>query len=217
LESTVVTALRSDKGKGKQRESNGDVPEEELRVLRLGGISPEQLQLALDEAGLSKQVSLRVEAHEGTSSHVSTGGVSHKPDFIPSTPGMKYKHYSPNAKVVLLRLVEKQPARQLSEVLQPYTSANIGLIHVRDSPLLSMLDANMPLAHKVCFGDADDHQAQAQGLFGALRALDEAKVDVIFVESVKEEGLGRTVMERLRKSAGGRDVIDVCMSVDSKP
>lgn len=41
----------------------------------------------------------------------------------------------------------------------------------------------------------------AHGLFAAMRALDEAGVDVILVEGVEERGLGVAVMDRLRRAA----------------
>jgi L-threonylcarbamoyladenylate synthase len=41
----------------------------------------------------------------------------------------------------------------------------------------------------------------ARNLFQALRDLDRKAVDVIYIESVKEEGIGAAIMDRLRKAA----------------
>ncbi len=46
-----------------------------------------------------------------------------------------------------------------------------------------------------------DSEGYARELFGALRELDSRGVDAIFVEAIAEEGLGRTVMDRLRRAA----------------
>ena len=43
--------------------------------------------------------------------------------------------------------------------------------------------------------------AGADMLDGVLRELDSRGVDAIFVEAIAEEGLGRTVMDRLRRAS----------------
>ncbi len=75
----------------------------ELRVLRPGGLTVEEIKEALqeaellqgpDEAATSEKVKVRVYGKDMQRSE--------KAEATPTTPGMKYKHYSPNAKVVLL-------------------------------------------------------------------------------------------------------------------
>ena len=44
-------------------------------------------------------------------------------------------------------------------------------------------------------------EGYARELFGTLRELDAMAVEAIFVEAIAEEGLGRTVMDRLRHAA----------------
>ena len=46
-----------------------------------------------------------------------------------------------------------------------------------------------------------DSEGYARELFGVLRELDSRGVDAIFVEAIAEEGLGRTVMDRLRRAS----------------
>ena len=48
-----------------------------------------------------------------------------------------------------------------------------------------------------------DLRVVATRLFAALRRLDEAGLDGIVAERVPEEGLGRAIMERLRRAAAG--------------
>ncbi len=50
---------------------------------------------------------------------------------------------------------------------------------------------------------AGDLREAAAHLFAALRRLDEAGLDFIVADSVPEEGLGRAIMERLRRAAAG--------------
>ena len=42
----------------------------------------------------------------------------------------------------------------------------------------------------------------AANLFSSLHRLDRAGLDVIYAEPVPEVGLGRAIMDRLRKAAG---------------
>jgi L-threonylcarbamoyladenylate synthase len=46
-----------------------------------------------------------------------------------------------------------------------------------------------------------DPQEAAANLYGALRRLDEADLDLIVAEAVPENGLGVAIMEHLRKAA----------------
>jgi L-threonylcarbamoyladenylate synthase len=46
-----------------------------------------------------------------------------------------------------------------------------------------------------------DLGAYARDLFAALRELDSTGVEGIFVEAVPEDGIGRTIMDRLRRAA----------------
>jgi L-threonylcarbamoyladenylate synthase len=72
----------------------------EVRVLRAGGVSAEELEECLREAGFGKggpgrRGSVKVYQKDFTSSEM---------EEAPTTPGMKYKHYSPtNSRVVLVR------------------------------------------------------------------------------------------------------------------
>lgn len=202
LESTVVTALQKPEGahSGKGKET--------LKVLRLGGVAPEQLQQCIQEAGLADQVF--VEFAEHAVGQQNGTAASRLQDFIPSTPGMKYKHYSPDAKVVLLQPSSTLGSIALADLLRQYSAQRVGLLHLEGSALqAAAILQKLPLAKSVSLGEPLDYASQARRLFGGLRELDEAGVDVILVEAVKEEKLGRTVMERLRKSAGGAEPIEV--------
>ena len=204
LESTVVSALR-DGGKGKAADA-GLSAKEVLRVLRLGGISPEQLQACLNEAGLGDIVDLQVETDWADATQDNTGRKAHSESAkIPSTPGMKYKHYSPDAIVILLQPSLSEEALELAAAVRPHQGKKIGFLRVTSSPLSTSLRKHIVIDENFDLGEAGDYGTHAQRLFSGLRGLDEAGVDIIFVECVPEKGLGRSIMERLRKSAGCSD------------
>lgn len=241
LESTVVSAFKQesprskDKGKGREPHHGGEAPfvcdvdpdgREVLHVLRLGGVSPEDIRRALLEAGLQDSTTVQIDVHPGgtpnsassSAANGSTATTTHSlhGDFIPSTPGMKYKHYSPDAKVVLLR---RQSASRsddftvsgpaLSQYVRQYSHLPVGILHLEGTQFAEALESTLPITKRFCLGDPNDHEAHARRLFAGLRQLDDEGVKVILVECVTEEGLGRTVMERLRKSAGGMEPINV--------
>ncbi|KAJ1034983.1 hypothetical protein NDA18_000588 [Ustilago nuda] len=73
---------------------DGITAENELRVLRPGGVTVEQIEQVLKEAGLQDILKLSVYGKDMQRSS--------EQESKPTTPGMKYKHYSPTAPVVML-------------------------------------------------------------------------------------------------------------------
>ncbi|CDW97903.1 hypothetical protein, partial [Sporisorium scitamineum] len=73
---------------------DGITAQDEIRVLRPGGVTVEQIASLLDKAGLSQKVRLRVYGKDMERSA--------EQESNPTTPGMKYRHYSPTARVVML-------------------------------------------------------------------------------------------------------------------
>jgi L-threonylcarbamoyladenylate synthase len=48
-----------------------------------------------------------------------------------------------------------------------------------------------------------DMREAAANLFAAIQRLDALKLDLIVADSVPEVGLGRAIMDRLRRASGG--------------
>jgi L-threonylcarbamoyladenylate synthase len=109
------------------------------------------------------------------------------------SPGTRYRHYSPNARVVLVEDAQAEALQAaLANALQH--SARVGcLLHQLEPDHLPALVEVTRLS-----GSVADY---AHGLFAALRALDGLGLEVIVVEGVKEQGLGVAVMDRLRRAA----------------
>ncbi|MCF0141048.1 MAG: threonylcarbamoyl-AMP synthase [Mogibacterium sp.] len=100
-------------------------------------------------------------------------------DFKPKSPGMKYKHYSPEARV---RIVEGDPAPYKKEAEE-------------EGIRTAVLD------YKGDTGEA------ARRFFADLRELDRQGIELILVCAIEEKGLGFSIMNRMLKSAG-YDVIN---------
>jgi L-threonylcarbamoyladenylate synthase len=109
------------------------------------------------------------------------------------SPGTRYRHYSPKARVLLLEEGQTKTLQAaVTEALQ--RSERVGC-------LLYRLEArNIPPSVTVT-RVGESLADYAQGLFSALRALDRLELDVIVVEGVQAKGLGVAVMDRLRRAA----------------
>jgi L-threonylcarbamoyladenylate synthase len=97
------------------------------------------------------------------------------------TPGMKYRHYAPKARVYLV-----EPSA--IPVLPTNQAGYIGLTSPAFEP-----------AYQVVARSFEDY---AKELFSFFRESDRRGLNTIFAERVEEKGLGRAIMNRLRKAAG---------------
>jgi L-threonylcarbamoyladenylate synthase len=105
----------------------------------------------------------------------------------PAAPGTRHRHYAPSCRVVLA-----PPALVRRGALPGIAKARAGLIH--RAPWKGPRPA---FRLRVAGGAA----AYARALFAALRAAEAAGVRELFVETVPDRGVGRAVMDRLRRAA----------------
>lgn len=127
------------------------------------------------------------------------GGVKiYKQDKILS-PGMYPRHYSPKAKVILVEgngEVQVEKVRNLASRFD-LQDCCLGIMAKEENK-----DKYGGFNVK-SLGPGDDLATCAANLFSVLREFDKEDVDVIIAESVKEEGIGLAIMNRLRKASGG--------------
>ncbi len=124
-------------------------------VLRTGAISLEELQRVVPQTRLCK-----LQTHQ-----------------TPKSPGMKYRHYAPEAAV--------KPITDFTDV--DYAQAFIG---ISKPP--------KPFAYqKVCQSISD----YARALYAFFRDCDARGIKTIYCQSVPEHGLGLALMDRIQKAA----------------
>lgn len=126
-------------------------------------------------------------------------GVSHKVDDkknVPS-PGMKYKHYSPNAKVVLVKGDSKHYC--------DFVNSNIG-----DGVLAMCFDEDIKClkADYVCYGKENNGADLAKNVFECLRILDEKNAKIVYAHCPSDNGISLAVYNRLLRAAAF-EVIEV--------
>jgi|LFRM01.1.fsa_nt_gb L-threonylcarbamoyladenylate synthase len=105
----------------------------------------------------------------------------------PASPGLKYRHYSPEAKVIqVCGDHEKSLETVVLSVLKQHSNQKLGLFINEESWNKLRLEADIGEREIVeyLFSAENPHGSAAHELYAALRALDAAGVDVILAEAV---------------------------------
>lgn len=144
------------------------------RLLRPGAVTLEMLKSVLGE----------VEVDPAVLNPLAKGAVA-------ASPGMKYKHYSPNAKISVV----KGGAEDFVSFAEKYP-------FLYDGVLCFEGEEKYFVKPYVTMGKSDDSLSQAQRLFDALRELDEKELGFVIARAPSEEGVGLGVCNRLYRAAG---------------
>lgn len=190
VESTVVDGLNEDGN---------------IRILRPGGVTVEEIEDALKE--------------EYSATESVPAVLVHKRDYqdkemetAPSTPGMKYTHYSPSIPVILLSTISQPPPGTTPHTLKSFlsqvssdrdTQPIIGIMAPSDSRIWSSVaGCHGPSWHRFSLGPMSNPSLTARRLFDGLLSLEAEGVDFILIEEIAESHEGLAVMNRVRKAAG---------------
>ncbi|ESK97629.1 hypothetical protein Moror_17491 [Moniliophthora roreri MCA 2997] len=192
LESTVVDGLHEDGN---------------IRVLRPGGVTVEDIQKALEEEMADGIPIPQVLVHRRDYRDAEL-------EAAPTTPGMKYRHYSPAAPVTLLMTVTPSPKdvrptdatsyfASLKQTLGSESPIKIGIMALVDSPLgtYSLPAIDGVEWHRFELGPKSKPSVTARRLFDGLFTLEREGVHLIITEEVEETEEGLAVMNRVRKAA----------------
>jgi L-threonylcarbamoyladenylate synthase len=114
------------------------------------------------------------------------------------SPGMKHKHYAPNADVIVVEGELSAVVSKVKELVEFY---------MRKGNKAGVLATDETVGHYGAgvvksLGSRTDLAVIAKNLFRLLREFDLEGVDVIVAEGIPAEGLGLAVMNRLRKASG---------------
>jgi L-threonylcarbamoyladenylate synthase len=129
---------------------------------------------------------------------------SYSPEAAPRAPGMKYKHYSPRAGVVLYDVGALPPTAK--NLLISSTNGKVGILRTRTWKEGFAQEELRKAGREGMFAIVEESLGRdgkdiGHKLFRALRELDEKEVDVIHVEGIEEADEGLAVMNRLGKAA----------------
>lgn len=114
----------------------------------------------------------------------------------PRSPGMKYKHYSPDADVVVVEGELDNVYRKILSLIEENknTGKKIGVMTMTNNTYDADCILNVGTSNK-------DY---AKNLFAKLREFDDNKIDIVFAEFCDLDDYGLSVKNRLYKSAGNK-------------
>lgn len=155
-------------------------------LLRPGAVTLEMLEQTVGKVALDPAV---------------TGPVAR--DQKPKAPGMKYRHYAPQA---ALTVVEGKAGTGLTEEVIA-TINRLAADRIRAGYRVGILctdetKAGYPQGILRSVGRRSAPETIAHNLFAILREFDDLQVDYIYSESFSREQIGQAIMNRLTKAAG---------------
>lgn len=138
-------------------------------LLRPGAITKEMLESVIGEVYVAPAVL------EGM-----------KDNEVAASPGMKYKHYAPKAKVVIVKGDKEKYEK---------------FVNSRKNAYALCFDGDNITIPKVTYGRENDDLSQARELFDALRHLDELGAEKVYAHIPHKDGVGMAVYNRLIRAA----------------
>ena len=151
-----------------------DLTEERPRLLRPGGIGPEQLLEVLGDLVIDKAVTAQIDK-----------------DTVVKAPGMKYRHYAPVEPVVIVSGSREKAAAYIH---RHFTPGDRVLCFEEELPLYEGCN---PLS----YGQEADVNTLSAGLFAALRELEDPSIHQVYARCPVGGGVAYAVQNRLRKAA----------------
>ena len=144
---------------------------EKPRLLRPGAITLEQLKEVLPDIEVDKAVLAEPEKNAKVSS-----------------PGMKYKHYSPKTEAFLVEGSSKDFAEFVNG-----KENSLALCFSEDEEFIS--------TKYMVYGTKSDESTLAKNVFSALRDVDNENVNSVYIHAPSKSGVGLAVYNRLIRAA----------------
>lgn len=143
-------------------------------ILRPGGVTKEQLEAVVGEVLVDPALKDQNE--------------------VPKSPGMKYRHYAPDAPLYLVDGTREQMQAKISESRKE--GVKVGVLTTEENQ--DFYEADFVYA---C-GQREQLETVASSIYTALRSFNKADVDMIYSEMFPNFGVGNAIMNRLLKAAG---------------
>ena len=151
-----------------------DLTENPPRLLRPGGITPEQLTQVLGPITVDKAVTASIDK-----------------DTVVKAPGMKYRHYAPQCQVLIVAGSREKAASYIRA-------------HCTEKDRVLCFEEELPLyagCNPLAYGKEADVATLSAGLFSALRELDDPGIQRVYARCPEGDGVAYAVQNRLRKAA----------------
>lgn len=156
---------------------SGNVP----TILRPGGITLEDLLEIFPVVNYDKSI------------------ISDDEKIIPKSPGQKYKHYAPKAKMI----VYSGEIEDITSTIVDHAHKLILVGKVVGIMATEETKDKYSEGNIIVVGSRRKSETIAQNLFSVLREFDSLNVDVILGEGIDTKGIGTAIMNRMKKACGG--------------
>lgn len=161
------------------------VEENNINILRPGKITKEQLEQVVEQVKIDKNVLGKVAKDE-----------------VVASPGMKYKHYAPNTKCIMIYSEDDQKmVNKINEVIKQQQEENKKVLLLCRNNNFDKYTSDI----KWNLGETLDDMAK--NIFTFLRKADKENVDLIIIEGVGNRGLGLAITNRLIRSCAYNYII----------
>jgi L-threonylcarbamoyladenylate synthase len=159
-----------------------DMTTDPPQILRPGGITYEELERALGKVTM----------------HPMVMATRRRRLMRARSPGMKHKHYAPNAEVIVVEGKPRAVMKKVQELADLHRGRGkcVGIMATDESQCEYLADVVKSL------GSRENPATAARRLYGLLREFDDEGVDVIIAEGTTTKGLGLAVANRLRRASG---------------
>lgn len=144
-----------------------------VQLLRPGGITVDMLEAVAGPIQINDAVTHKL-----------------KDGAVAASPGMKYKHYAPKAKVILL----DGTAAQVRAYINAHAETGVWAL------CFSGEEEGLQVPYML-YGAREDASEQAKHVFDALRKADEVGASVLYTSCPSQEGVGLAVYNRLLRAA----------------
>ena len=112
--------------------------------------------------------------------------VSTNDNLQPSAPGMLSRHYAPKTDIYI--------TNNITELIGSFPNKKIGLLLFKNQIILQQS------TYKKVLSETGNMKEAAKNLYAALHQLDMINLDLIIAERFPNEGLGKTINDRLQRA-----------------
>lgn len=161
---------------------------EKLEVILDGGECEKGLESTIigfenDQPILYRRGAISIEEIEKIVGKLS---VTTNNDLSPSAPGMLSRHYAPKTNTYL--------TTDVPDLLKSFEGKKIGLLLFKNQMEHNNINQQEILSK------SGDFEEAAKNLYAAMHRLDQSNLDVIIVERLPDDGLGKTINDKLERA-----------------
>ena len=148
-------------------------------ILRPGKITPDEIREIAGNVRIDSKVFAKIRSGDKIES-----------------PGMKYKHYAPEAKCKLVAyLNELDQIFYLKKMIKEYGEGTVVIGFDEHEEKLEL-----PKGKFIAIASKDDLEEYGRNIFSAIRFADSLKPKIILIEGVSRLGFGMAIMNRLLRT-----------------